>query len=58
LLKTVRNAPSLTILAAVGLALICSFVYQGLTGSYEDARHLWVLMGIFMAADRVENHAD
>ena len=58
LLKTVRNAPSLTILAAVGLALICSFVYQGLTGSYEDARHLWVLMGIFMAADRVENQAD
>jgi O-antigen ligase len=57
-LKTVRNASSLTILAAVGLALVCSFVYQGLTGSYEDARHLWVLMGIFMAADRVENQAD
>jgi O-antigen ligase len=54
----VRDTSSFTILAAVGLAFVCSFVYQGLTGSYEDARHLWVLMGIFMAVDNVENQAD
>jgi O-antigen ligase len=57
-IEKVRNVRSLTIFTAVGLALVCSFVYQGLTGSYEDARHLWVLMGIFMAADGVENAAD
>jgi O-antigen ligase len=53
-IENVRKAKSINILAAVGLALACSFVYQGLTGSYEDARHLWVLIGIFMAADRVD----
>jgi len=57
-IEKVRKATSINILAAVGLAFVCSFVYQGLTGSYEDARHLWVLIGIFMAVDRVENAAD
>ena len=28
------------------LALLDSLLYQGLTGSYEDTRHLWVLFGI------------
>ncbi len=32
-----------------GLAFIGSFVYQGLNGSYEDARHLWILIGLFGA---------
>lgn len=56
--KKLRISSSLTIFAAVGLGLVCSFIYQGLTGSYEDARHLWVLIGIFMAAERVENQTD
>jgi hypothetical protein len=34
----------------IHLALSCAFVgaflYQGLSGSYEDARHLWVLFGL------------
>lgn len=34
-----------------GLAFIGSFVYQGLNGSYEDARHLWVLIGLFGAVN-------
>jgi O-antigen ligase len=42
----------------LGVAFLCSFVYQGLTGSFEEARHLWVLMGIFLAADKIESRQD
>lgn len=31
---------------ALGIAFISAFFYQGLSGSYEDARHLWILMGL------------
>jgi O-antigen ligase len=56
--QDVRNAYAPTILVVAGLAFISSFVYQGLTGSFEDARHLWVLIGIFWAADSVKNDRD
>jgi O-antigen ligase len=29
------------------------FVYQGLGGSFEDARHIWVLLGLLMAHHRI-----
>ncbi len=32
------------------IILIDAFLFQGLTGSYEDSRHLWVLFGIAAAA--------
>lgn len=32
-----------------GLAFIGSFVYQGLNGSFEDARQIWILIGLFGA---------
>jgi O-antigen ligase len=51
--RDIVSNTSITILGALGLAFTCSFVYQGLTGSFEDARHLWVLLGIFLAGDRV-----
>jgi O-antigen ligase len=28
------------------IALVCAFLYDGLTGSFEHTRHLWVLIGI------------
>lgn len=31
---------------ALGITFLSAFLYQGLTGSYEDARHLWVLIGL------------
>jgi O-antigen ligase len=38
----------------VNVALSCAFVgafmYQGLDGSFEDARHLWVLVGLLAAS--------
>ena len=42
------------VLIGLGVAFLCAFVYQGLTGSFEHARHLWVLMGLFIAAERIE----
>jgi O-antigen ligase len=36
--------------SGLGLAFLSAFVYQGLTGSSEDARHLWVLIGLIPAA--------
>jgi O-antigen ligase len=33
------------------LAFISAFVYQGIGGSFEDARHLWVLVGLIIASD-------
>jgi hypothetical protein len=35
-----------TLQTAFGIAFIGAFLYQGLTGSFENARHLWVLMGL------------
>lgn len=37
------------ILIALSCALTGAFFYQGLTGSFEDARHLWVLIGLLAA---------
>ena len=41
------------ITVGLGLAWLNAFVYQGLTGSYEDARHLWVLLGLLLASMRL-----
>lgn len=35
---------------ALGIGFISAFLYQGLTGSYEDARHLWILIGLLASA--------
>lgn len=34
---------------ALAMAFLGGFLYQGLTGSFEDARHLWVLVGVSAA---------
>lgn len=36
-----------------GLAFISAFVYQGIGGSYEDARHLWLLIGLVLAVEKL-----
>lgn len=42
----------------LAVGLICGFFYQGLTGSFEDARHLWLLMGAMLAAVRIRDNAE
>lgn len=40
----------------LGTAFLAAFVYQGISGSFEDARHLWLLFGLIVSADRVLNN--
>ena len=40
-----------TLRVALGTAWLNAFAYQGLTGSYEDARWLWVVLGLLLAAN-------
>jgi O-antigen ligase len=42
---------------AIGLIFLNGFLYQGLGGSFEDARHLWLLLGLLLAADRLQAEA-
>jgi O-antigen ligase len=39
---------------ALWIAFISAFLVQGLVGSFEDARHLWVLIGLIVAVQTVE----
>jgi O-antigen ligase len=34
----------------LGLAFVSAFIYQGFLGSFEDTRHLWVLIGLVLSA--------
>lgn len=43
-----------TIKTALGLAFIGAFCYQGLSGSFEDARHLWVLVGLLGGVSEIK----
>lgn len=45
-----RAMPGNAMSAAMLFGFIAAFLYDGLSGSFEDARHLWVLMGILAAA--------
>jgi len=44
-------APSSDVVFALALAFACSLGVQGLVGSFEDSRHLWLLFGLLLAAD-------
>ncbi len=42
--------------AGLLIAFVSAFVYQGLVGSFEDARHLWVLIGLMLCAGDLAAH--
>jgi O-antigen ligase len=44
-------ATDAVIRVGLAIAFVDAFLYQGLAGSYEDTRHLWVLMGLLAAAN-------
>ena len=45
-----KGGEGMVIKAGLTIAFIDAFLYQGLTGSFEDTRHLWVLIGALAAA--------
>jgi O-antigen ligase len=51
--KSAHEKSSDYIRRALGVAFLAAFVYEGLTGSFEEARHLWVLMGLLLAAENI-----
>ncbi len=42
----------------LGIAFVSAFLYQGLAGSFEDARHLWILIGLLAGFGENENNED
>ncbi len=42
---------------ALGVAFLIAFAYDGIGGAFEDARHLWVLFGLFLAARALDDPA-
>lgn len=47
------NKKTSDIFYLIAAAFVCSFLYQGLTGSFEDARHLWISVGFIFSAKAV-----
>jgi O-antigen ligase len=45
-----QNAAHNEVTLALALGVVGAFYYQGLTGSFEDARHLWVALGMMFAS--------
>ena len=39
--------------SALLIAFISSFIIQGFVGSFEDARHLWILIGLVIASSKL-----
>lgn len=48
--KGSRTGGLISIASGLAIAFSGAFFYQGMTGSFEDARHLWVLAGLLAAA--------
>lgn len=45
--------------ASLALTFFTGFVYQGLFGSFEDARHLWIVIGLILSFGKTtENTSD
>jgi O-antigen ligase len=44
-----------TLLFSLGLGFFAAAFYQGLLGSFEDARHLWILTGLILATANNKN---
>ena len=49
----VDTDPMSLVRTGIGLGLLIALGYEGLGGSFEDARHLWVALGLLLATDRV-----
>lgn len=51
-------APVDIVRTGLGIGLLIALVYEGLGGSFEDARHLWVALGLLLASARISRAAD
>jgi putative inorganic carbon (hco3(-)) transporter len=51
---TTRGSEREVLTTALALAVLGGFVYQGLTGSFEDTRFVWILFGMLAAQHRAD----
>jgi hypothetical protein len=49
---------SSTAFSGLTLAFLSAFIFQGLTGSFEDMRHLWVLIGLLLSGTNGKRKMD
>jgi O-antigen ligase len=52
------GSPATALRIAFGVSFLGAFIYQGLGGSFEDARHVWVLMGLLAACPRAGSESE
>jgi hypothetical protein len=51
-ITALRGLPTTVLLAGLAIAWLSGVAVQGLVGSFEDARHLWVMFGLILVASR------
>lgn len=51
---SLRHGEARIVQSGLGIALASGFLVQGLVGSFEDARHLWLALGLMLAAGRTD----
>ena len=54
-LKSAKNFSSIAFSGLI-FAFISAFIFQGLTGSFEDARHLWILIGLILSIGNLDKN--
>lgn len=54
LASVARRTRSTRRVIVLGVTFLDLLAYQGLGGSYENTRHIWVLLGLFFAAYRLD----
>jgi len=51
--KQAKPAPPNLVRFGLALAFVSGLAVQGLVGSFEDARHLWIIFGLMLVAQRL-----
>lgn len=54
---SLADRPASVIQVGLGIGLLVALVYEGLGGSFEDARHLWVTFGLLVASNRISTRS-
>jgi O-antigen ligase len=51
----VQETPYDRVVAGLSVAFVAGFLYQSLSGSFENTRHVWMLIGLLAAAKQIRD---